>query len=429
MSLISSESEVVTKENLAEFYQAIYPYLGGYDKGKLTYVGEIRMFYSETAPDGFLICDGSEYNKADYPELVNKLFSLTDTTPYVVDGDDTKFKVPDLRGEFLRGSGTNSHENQGSGDAVGVHQDGTEHVVIQPGPSCAWIGGASASTEPFTIDADSYPSKTSELVKARAAQGSASGGTYDSRFTSRPTNTSVLFCIAYKTIVVDIDFLSYGSEKFAKSNMYDTNERVIGKWIDGKPLYQKTVTNLSITVTTSWVSLLSIQDCEVILGVNIVGKYSNNIYTGFIDSRLSGTQVQVKSTDALSSVVVNTVTLQYTKTTDSADSFKYSTPTDYSTEEKIIGTWIDGKPLYQRTYQLFSTEGSANSYVTVVKSSTDPNIQYIDDIITATISGKPMQANPARCKIASGNIQVMFNGGTGLAATNYLTIQYTKTTD
>ena len=35
----------------------------------------------------------------------------------------TTFKVPNLLGEFLRGTGTNSYTNQGSGANVGVHQD------------------------------------------------------------------------------------------------------------------------------------------------------------------------------------------------------------------------------------------------------------------------------------------------------------------
>ena len=35
--------------------------------------------------------------------------------------------------------------------------------------------------------------------------------------------------------------------------------------------------------------------------------------------------------------------------------------TNYSTEEQRIGTWIDGKPLYQKTYSVFSNSG--NFYV------------------------------------------------------------------
>ena len=41
------------------------------------------------------------------------------------------------------------------------------------------------------------------------------------------------------------------------------------------------------------------------------------------------------------------VTIQYTKTTDTAISIGEAT--EYSTEEKVVGTWIDGKPVYEIT--------------------------------------------------------------------------------
>ena len=47
-------------------------------------------------------------------------------------------------------------------------------------------------------------------------------------------------------------------------------------------------------------------------------------------------------------------TIRYVKTTDTPGSGTWNTDgtyaKHYSTEEKVIGTWIDGKPLYQRTF-------------------------------------------------------------------------------
>lgn len=39
----------------------------------------------------------------------------------------------------------------------------------------------------------------------------------------------------------------------------------------------------------------------------------------------------------------------------------YSTEENYSTGEQIVGTWIDGKPLYQRVFQLTSTANAMDS--------------------------------------------------------------------
>ena len=55
-------------------------------------------------------------------------------------------------------------------------------------------------------------------------------------YTSRPTNTSVLYCIATKNIYID-----------ARHN-YSLEEQEVGTWIDGKTLYEKTiVVDLSTT--------------------------------------------------------------------------------------------------------------------------------------------------------------------------------------
>ena len=94
-------------------------------------VGTIIHFFGETAPSGYLICNGAEYADADYPILAAQLKGLTTNTPFV-GSDSDHFKVPDLRGEFLRGTGTNGHTNQGNGANVGVHQDATQHVGVTP---------------------------------------------------------------------------------------------------------------------------------------------------------------------------------------------------------------------------------------------------------------------------------------------------------
>lgn len=56
------------------------------------FIGEIRMFAGDYAPDGWHFCDGSQLAISDYETL----FSLIGTT-YGGDGQ-TNFAVPDLRG-------------------------------------------------------------------------------------------------------------------------------------------------------------------------------------------------------------------------------------------------------------------------------------------------------------------------------------------
>lgn len=64
-------------------------------------IGTISMFATALAPENWLICDGTEYNRVDYPEL----FALLD--PNYQLGPDT-FVTPDMRGLFAMGG---SHDD------------------------------------------------------------------------------------------------------------------------------------------------------------------------------------------------------------------------------------------------------------------------------------------------------------------------------
>ncbi len=63
-----------------------------------TPVGTIIAYSSASVPAGYLACDGSQPARATYPELVAVL-----GTNWGVPGNVNNFRVPDLRGSFLRG--------------------------------------------------------------------------------------------------------------------------------------------------------------------------------------------------------------------------------------------------------------------------------------------------------------------------------------
>ena len=172
-------------------------------------VGTIISFMGKTAPQGYLKCDGSVLNIESYQRLSNHILVQFGSVNYFGGDGTTTFAVPDLRGEFLRGTGTNSHSNQGSGANVGVHQDSSEVPII----------GVN-TTQTYTVWTDSTGhSGTSSGIMPRlgdyyiAAEGGTSGKGYQmannsvktlwngssnySNMTVRPTNTSVLYCIKY----------------------------------------------------------------------------------------------------------------------------------------------------------------------------------------------------------------------------------------
>ena len=62
--------------------------------------GAVLPFAGESAPDGYLICDGSSISRTNYADL----FSVIGCC-YGSGNGSTTFSIPDLRGEFIRGSG------------------------------------------------------------------------------------------------------------------------------------------------------------------------------------------------------------------------------------------------------------------------------------------------------------------------------------
>ncbi len=166
-----------------------------------TPVGEIISYMGTIAPDNYLICNGDIYNIADYPILAQHFVDNFGSVNYFGGDGTTTFAVPDLRGEFLRGSGT-ATRNTGSGNNVGGHQDGTQHLGwgLNPTESTIWIDSSilPLSGSRYTINPDKQIKVNSTTGKYASLKNwyNASGyGTY----TSRPTNTSVLYCIKYQS--------------------------------------------------------------------------------------------------------------------------------------------------------------------------------------------------------------------------------------
>lgn len=200
---LTNPTDVVTEERLKDFYDEIFPYLGGKADAGFTPIGTIIPMIAETAPANYLICDGTAYNKSDYPELAAHLLSMTNHSMYEVSGDDTKFKVPDLRGEFLRGTGTNSHADNGNGANVGVHQDGTQIPNNWTTGATGYMRKYADGTRCDVTQKDAVINASDTPKNLQLTSSASDAGGNDMKYTVRPTNTSVLYCIAVKNIYYD----------------------------------------------------------------------------------------------------------------------------------------------------------------------------------------------------------------------------------
>lgn len=316
MSNERDTSPVITQDKLLEYHNnLVYPFLNGIStKGDQAFVpcGKIEGFMRTTAPKGYLVCDGTEYLKSAYPSLAAVLGAVdtAQSTTNFAGSDANHFKVPDLRGEFLRGSGTNSHADQGSGATVGTHQDATEHISYYS------VGGSAglASNAGRVEKADIKINKTED--KFFYATTTTTEGETSMKFTSRPTNTSVLYCIAYEDLYL------------TPRHTYSTDEQVVGTWIDGKPIYEKTLNFGNLPNAGRKEVAYDISNVERfinIIGISDEGNTFKNVplvYNDGIANYNAGLEVNkntgkiIIATDQDRSAFSAYITLQYTKTTD-----------------------------------------------------------------------------------------------------------------
>ena len=161
--------------------------------------GCIIQMMGVTAPLGYLACDGTIYNIADYQNLANYFTAQFGSANNFGGDGTTTFAVPDLRGEFLRGTGTNSHSDGGNGANVGVHQTPTGHVevVLNQGKYFGPSHDESDTSRLGATNIDKILVTRSETNTPYLTCSFGSDGSSAELYASRPTNTSVLYCIKY----------------------------------------------------------------------------------------------------------------------------------------------------------------------------------------------------------------------------------------
>ena len=221
---------------------------------------------------------------------------------------------------------------------------------------------------------------------------------------------------------------------------YSTSEKVVGCWIDGKPLYQRTVVFGSISaggykvidLTSANVQSIAklngigiLNDCTLPIPTSHTTTMGNQMFCRWNNDQTLG--VYVGNLDGL---VDCYVTIQYTKTTDVAGSGNWTPEgvpaVHYSTGEHIVGTWINGKTIYERTILL-------SQFAITLNDSQWQNLMAIDAdyLVSAEISAQsPNTTHIVRFWIDSGYLKGASSSQIYLpnfaSSQVYATIRYTK---
>lgn len=207
-----------------------------------------------------------------------------------------------------------------------------------------------------------------------------------------------------------------------------------------KPLYQKTwefSTPLICGAATWTDTTVSNSGISKLIGVEVIDASGTSCWDGFgVTTDSANNVIRLYNTRTTSGLEIKYMTLKYTKTTDTYISPDVEYPVKYSTSEQVIGQWIDGKPIYQKTIDCGALPNNTSKEF-------DHNISNIDIIVS--VKGESWNSDksgffvlPTSHPTANANINLNANRTKIFLVTaadrssfvnTYVTLQYTKTTD
>lgn len=183
-------------------------------KNEICPVGTIQAFAFNKVPQGWMICDGRSLNKYEYPELFNVIANT-----FGNEGNDN-FKIPDLRGRFIRGWDPTSaidpqrrHLGTYQEDAIQSH----DHSFYSERVSLSASGDHSHTAKATRISIDQGMLSSVRVVQWLSPSGDDTGSTTSNgdhthelklkgnpisqaknartSTETRPKNCALLFCI------------------------------------------------------------------------------------------------------------------------------------------------------------------------------------------------------------------------------------------
>jgi microcystin-dependent protein len=138
--------------------------------------GAVMSFAMNSAPAGWLAADGTAVSRSTYAAL----FAAISTTYGAGDGSTT-FALPDLRGYFVRGSGTN-------GDGTEAGTFGAKQADAFKSHTHGYTDQIAVSNGQFNVAGGTGQDGASDLARTTGS----TGGTE-----TRPKNIAMLYCIKF----------------------------------------------------------------------------------------------------------------------------------------------------------------------------------------------------------------------------------------
>ena len=231
--------------------------------------------------------------------------------------------------------------------------------------------------------------------------------------------------------------------------IYSTDEREVGVWYNGKPVYKLTVHNDTlapeVNVETN-IADLSSYNIDTVISIDAIDHMVRSAGSvnrwmpnaSYLETFYDPSSKYLKFRQSYAGQASNDlyITLLYTKTTDVAGSGNWATSGGYahhySEIEQVIGTWKDGKPIYEKTITFTASSGGyvdvsnlhISKMISCVGFVTQTNGNHVN-IPYGTGSG---DFAVAYFNSPNNRLYCSFAGSYNVAEWN-ITMQYTKTTD
>lgn len=150
--------------------------------------GAVIPFAGSAAPTGFLLCQGQVVVRATYPAL----FAVIGTTYNTTGETAAQFRLPDLRGEFVRG--LDAGRGVDPGRALGTKQKGTIVAFdLSPSsdPTVDSLRGSLTDVGGDTPTMSDYPAVGLTYIQTGVVSGASPSGTA----MTRPRNVALNYII------------------------------------------------------------------------------------------------------------------------------------------------------------------------------------------------------------------------------------------
>lgn len=145
--------------------------------------GAVMPFAMNSAPTGWLAANGSAVSRTTYATL----FAAIGVTYGTGDGSTT-FTLPDLRGYFVRGAGTNSDAT--ASGTFGAKQANSIVDHTHNDSTYSFTGGAVVTNAYQVYSSGNALTSVTGTSPARAVNAPNNGGTE-----TRPNNIAMLYCV------------------------------------------------------------------------------------------------------------------------------------------------------------------------------------------------------------------------------------------